>query len=528
MRIALGASRLHLARQLTVEAALLALAGSGLGLVLAAQAIAAAMLWAPPSVPRLGEVSLDGTVALFVTAVTVVVTALLTAAPLGAIARTRTGETLREPGRSAIGRTIASGMSWSWARSRRRSSCCSRRSSSSRTCTGSRTCTPGSTRMASSRRACRFHRRIDRRTTWRVSTSGCRIDSTSSPGVEHVGVISVAPLSGLLATVPFSVAGVPHAERDAPSANLRAISPGYPSAVGTRLLEGRLFLETDRSNTPHVALVSAALAERFLSGAAVGQRLLIDDNNEGPRPIEIVGVLENVRHTALDLPAALDVYIPLRQVHPDGVPLLRNNQFWMIKTRVRPPAGAGDSAGYARSDPAAFRATFLEHLRAVDPDAAVSGTGAMRQVIDDWLGPRRFNLGLFGAFALTAVLLAVSGLYGLVSYAVGQRAPEIGLRMAIGATPRDVQWMILRQAAGLGVAGAVLGLCLAGAVWPLVSSMVPSTGLGTGPSAGHDLWISPAVVAATAALLVTVVLMAAWLPARRAARIEPALALKGQ
>jgi putative ABC transport system permease protein len=258
-----------------------------------------------------------------------------------------------------------------------------------------------------------------------------------------------------------------------------------------------------------VALVSVALADRFLSGGALGQELLIHDNNQGPRPIEIVGVVENVHHTALDLPPGLDVYIPLRQIHADGVSFLRNNQFWMVRTG---------------SDPAAFRATFLTHLRAVDPDAAVSGTGTMRQLLEDSLGPRRFNLGLFGAFASTAVLLAVVGLYGLVSYAVSQRAQEIGLRMAIGATQRDVQQMILRQAATLGIAGAGAGLGLAWAVRPLISGMVPSTGI----RAGQDVSINPAAAAATAALLIGVVLMAAWLPARRAARIEPTLALKAQ
>jgi ABC-type antimicrobial peptide transport system permease subunit len=273
-----------------------------------------------------------------------------------------------------------------------------------------------------------------------------------------------------------------------------------------------LFSEADRSTTTRVALVSAALADRFLSSTAVGQRLLIDDNNEGPRPVEIVGVVENVRQAALDLPPALDVYLPLRQVHPDGAGLIRNNQFWMV--RLRSSGDLRASSRQVHSDPSTFRATFLAQLRAVDPDAAVSGTGPMRQYLDAWLGPRRFNLGLFGAFALTAVLLAVSGLYGLVSYAVSQRSREIGLRMAIGATPRDVRRMILRQAAGLAMSGAAAGLCLAGAAGPIVSGMIP------------DVWINPVVVGATAALLIAVVLTAAWLPARRAARIEPALALK--
>jgi hypothetical protein len=324
--------------------------------------------------------------------------------------------------------------------------------------------------------------------------------------VEQAGVISVAPLSGLLATVPFSVAGQPAAERDRASANLRAISPGYLSTVGTRLLQGRSFLEIDRSDTLHVALVSAALAERFPSGQAVGHRLLIDDNNEGPRPVEIVGVVENVRQTALDLPPSLDVYIPLRQIHQDGVSLLRNNQFWMVRTG---------------SNPAAFRATFLAHLRAVDPDAAVSDTGTLRAFLEGSLGPRRFNLGLFGAFALTAVLLAVVGIYGLVSYGVSQRTPEIGLRLALGATPRSVQRMILRQAAGLGTAGAVLGLGLAGAAYPVVTH---ATELG----ARQTVSINPTVVAATVALLNGVVLVAAWRPARRAAHIEPTVTLKAE
>ena len=140
----------------------------------------------------------------------------------------------------------------------------------------------------------------------------------------------------------------------------------------------------------------------------------------------------------------------------------------------------------------------------------------MRQILEASLGPRRFNLGLFGAFALTAVLLAVIGLYGLVSYAVSQRASEIGLRLAIGATPRDVQVMILRQAVGLGLAGTAAGLAVTGALHPLLARM------------GTDVAIGPTMAAGTATSIVGIVLIAAWLPARRAARIEPSLALRAQ
>jgi hypothetical protein len=322
--------------------------------------------------------------------------------------------------------------------------------------------------------------------------------------VEQAGVISIAPLSGLLATVPFSVARSPAAEGERTSAKHRVITPGYLAAVRTRLLQGRSLSEDDRSDTPAVALVSAALVDRFLTGDAIGQLLYIDDNNQGPRPVEIVGVVENVRHAALDLPPAFDVYIALRQSHPDFVPLLRNNQFWMIRTSS------------ADADPGALRAAFVSHLRAVDADAAVSNTGPMRQLLDAWLGPRRFQLGLLGAFASTAVLLAVSGLYGLVSYSVGQRTPELGLRKAIGATQHDLLRMILREALGLGIAGATVGLGLTVAARPFVTRVA------------KDVAIDSLTMASTTALLLAVVLLAAWLPARRAARIEPTQVLRAQ
>jgi ABC-type antimicrobial peptide transport system permease subunit len=191
----------------------------------------------------------------------------------------------------------------------------------------------------------------------------------------------------------------------------------------------------------------------------------------------------------------------LRQIHPDGVAFLRNNQFWMVKTDT---------------DPAAFRVRFLAALRAVDPDAAISSTGTMRQYLEAWLAPRRFSLTLFVAFSLTAVLLAVSGLYGLVSYTVSQRQREIGLRMAIGASERDVHRLILRQAARLGLVGAAVGLSAAAVGRPLVSRMA------------GDVSLDPSMVVATTGVLFAVTILAGWLPARRAARTEPTLALRGE
>jgi predicted permease len=500
-RVAIGASRWHLARQLTVEMLVLAVIGTALGFAVATPAIAAVRVWAPATVPRLGEVSLDVTVVLFAMGVTLVVTTLLTIAPLTVVAGTRAGDVLRSS-RGSIGDR--------WNQRTRHALVVSEISAALVLLLATLVLVEGLRQLNAVPLGFDpggvFQARVSVPPAYRSPDAVARFYDRlaerliAAPGVDRLGVISVAPLSGLLATVPFTVEGQT-AERGSPMANLRAISPGYLGTVGTRLLEGRGVEETDRANTPHVGLVSAALADRFFGGNAVGQRLLINDNNQGPRPIEIVGVVENVRQAALDLPPALDIYLPLRQIHQDGVGLLRNNHFWMLKTR---------------SDPAAFRATFLTHLREVDPDAAVSGEGTMGQFVDAWLGPRRFNLGLFGAFAVTSILLAVSGLYGLVAYAVSQRAREIGVRMAIGATARDVLLMILRQAATLGLVGALFGLLIAGAARPLIVGMI------------GDVQLGPFVIGVTTSVLIAVVLVAAWVPARRAAQVEPVLALKEQ
>ncbi|MGH9481000.1 MAG: FtsX-like permease family protein [Terriglobales bacterium] len=321
------------------------------------------------------------------------------------------------------------------------------------------------------------------------------------PEVQSVGVTSIAPLSGLLSSVPFRVEGTDQLERDMPNVNLRAITPNYLSAVGSRLLNGRTFSETDRSGTVPVALVSSALAARYLGNAPLGHRLFINDNNHGPRPILIVGVVEDVRQNALDTPPGLDLYIPLRQVHPDSTARLAQDQFWMVRTAT---------------NPATFRPSFVSNLRAVDSDAAISGTGTLRDYVEAALGPRRFFLGLIAAFSLTGVVLAVLGVYGLVSFAVSQRQREIGLRMAVGATQADIRRMILRQGATLGLAGAALGYGVAALAQPLVSRLAPDASIPV-----------PSAIAAAAALFGFTVL-AAWLPAQRAARIPPTLALRGE
>lgn len=503
IRVALGASRLHFVRQLVVESLLLALIGSGLGWTLAAWAISTAVLWAPSSIPRLGEVSMDGKALGFAALIMVAATALLTVAPLGAVLRATAGDVVRLASRGNVADR--------WSGRVRQALVIGEISAAFLLLLTTSVLLQNVLRLQDVQTGFRpdsvFQARVSIPPAYKSPDDLARFYDrlwerlVNLPGVQSVGVTSVAPLSGILRTVPFTVEGEAQHERDLPSLNIRVISPGLLPAIGTRLLNGRPFSEADRSDTPPVAMVSSALAERVLHQAPLGRRLLIHDNTKGPRAVEIVGVVEDVRQAALDAPPTFDVYVPLRQVHPEGLGYLRNNHFWMIRT------GAA---------PAALRSSFVTQLRAVDPDAALSAAGTMRDYVEAGLGPRRFNLGLFGAFSITGVLLAVFGLYGLVSYAVSQRQREIGLRMAIGATEGDIHRMILRQAAVLGLAGAALGGCLAAIAQPLVSRLA------------QDVSIPLRSAIATSGLLLVLVTLAAWLPARRAARIPPTLALRGE
>lgn len=503
IRVAIGASQHRLTRQLAVEALSLTTLAGGIGCLLAALALSTATFWAPASMPRLSEVRLDGRALLFAGALTLGATVLLTLAPLGALVRTRAHHALRLASRGSTGDK--------WNQRIRHGLVVAEISAAvvlllATTLVGRefarlQRVSPGFTPDQV------FQARVSLPESYRLPADLTRFHEamltqlTAMPGVRAAGLISSAPLSGVLASVPFSVVGADQAPQPGrlPGSTFRVVTPGYLAAAGTRVLRGRGILDDDRAHTQHVALVSEALADRYLGATPLGRQVMIDDNNTGPRPVEVVGIVENVRHTSMDGAPGLDVYIPLAQSHPDGSSFVRTNQFWMI-----------------RSDhgPAGLNTMFVKALQAVDKDAAVSGMGTMRQGLEAWFAPRRFSLSVFVAFALTSALLAVSGVYGLVSYAVGQRRRELALRMALGAAAGDVRGLVLRQVAGLGASGIVAGVLVAVLARPLTHWLVGDTAM--------DLVLA----VATAGAVFMVVLLAGALPARRAGRIAPATALK--
>jgi putative ABC transport system permease protein len=200
-------------------------------------------------------------------------------------------------------------------------------------------------------------------------------------------------------------------------------------------------------------------------------------------------------------PPTLDVYVPLHQIHPDGAAFLRNNQFWMVRTD---------------GDPAAFAQTFAGEVQNLDRDVAISSTGTMRRYLDAWFAPLRFSLALVMAFSLSAVLLAVTGLYGLVAYAISRRQREFAIRIALGATAETIHRSLLLQAGRLAAWGMALGLFIAIAARAVAPAVAEETPVGA------------LTVAVAMGSLLAAAMLAAWIPARRAVRSQPIAALRAE
>ena len=325
------------------------------------------------------------------------------------------------------------------------------------------------------------------------------------PGVISAGATSSAPLSGVLSAVPFApVQRRPPLRHDWPTANFRAITPGYLTSLGARILSGRaISLGDDGAATP-VAVVNRALVERHFPGGAseaVGAELLIDDNDTGARRVTIVGVVDNVREVDLDGPVVPEVFIALAQAHADGLSFITASQFWAVRVR---------------GDPTAFADTFRRVLATVDPTSATALLTELRSYVDMTLSPRRFSVALLATFTAIALVLTTLGLYGVTAYGVEQRRQEIGVRIALGATPAGIMRIVLGRALRLAGVGVALGLVGAQAAGGLMSRLM----FGVSPA-------EPMLLAGVSAFLFGTALVASWGPGIRATRIDTLRALSG-
>ena len=505
VRVALGAGRWDVLRQLLLEGAVYALAGGVLGALLATAGVRALVRAAPAGIPRLAEATVDGWMLAFALLLAVGVALAAGAVPAREAFRLGSGESLLAS-RGALG---------SPAQQRLR-----RRLVVAQIAVAVVLLLGSSLVTGSLARLQRVDPGFSTRDVFvaRVSLPRARYSRPEHlvqfydrflervvrlPGVAAAGTVSIAPLSGSAASTQFTIEGRPPlAPGEAPDVQFRLVSPGYFAAVGVPILRGRSFAETDRQDAPFVALVSEALAQRFLGPEPIGLRLLLADNSKGPRPVEVVGVVGNVKQRALDAAPTSDVYLPWAQAHPEHVAFLTSYQFWAVRTQ---------------GDPLALREPFRRELDAVDPEAAASQPRTLQQYVEASLEARRFSVLLMGAFALTALVLAVVGLYAVVAYAVSQQTREIGVRMAVGASARQIRRLVLGQALRLAGTGVVLGLGLSLLGRRVVSGLLFATSAS-----------DPRFLLGVAATVVAVALGASYLPAARASRVDPIVTLRGE
>jgi putative ABC transport system permease protein len=312
------------------------------------------------------------------------------------------------------------------------------------------------------------------------------------PGVNDVGAVAHLPLEGG-AGRGFVVEGRPDpGPGDRPGADYSVACPGYFRTMGVRILRGREFTNQDKVNAPGVIVIDQAMAERFWPGEdPIGRA--IDLGGPGGTRLTVVGEVADMRHRALD-----------EAMHPQFFrPYTQAAWPWMsIVTRTQ-----GRPESYA---PAVKKA-----IAEVEPDRPVSEVGTMEEIVQDALGPRRFPTILLASFALLALVLSAVGIVGVVGYSVAQRTQEIGIRMALGARPRDVLALVLRGSMTWVFAGIALGI--AGSL--SLTRMLGILLYGIRPS-------NPEVLGTAALLLAVVALVASYIPARRAAKVDPMVALR--
>jgi len=313
----------------------------------------------------------------------------------------------------------------------------------------------------------------------------------SVPGVQAAGSIHFLPLTGDVSGSCWAPAPGPEPNTSSPSSDFLVTGPGYFRTIGTPMLSGRDFGPQDRFGTPTVLVVNHAFAARFLAGQnPIGKKLNVCWTV--PNPVEIVGVVADARQTDL-------------KVAPQPTIFLANAQGPMYFARLVVRTGA---------DPHQLARAVQAAIHRVDPDQAISNVETMDDIFSDSVARPRFQLVLLLVFAGIAVLLATIGVYGVVSYSVTQRTQEIGIRVALGARSMDVSGMVLREGLLLGGLGVALGLAAAVAATRLLSSLL----FQVTPT-------DPVTLGAVAGLLLAVTLAATLLPARRATKVDPMVAL---
>jgi putative ABC transport system permease protein len=497
LRAALGASRIRMIRQALTESVILSVFGGALGVLAAAAGISSLHALGPLNIPRLAESNISPAVLAFTICVSMLTGILFGLFPALQVSRGRFNEGLKESGRTlapsshkrlssalvvgeiAVSLTllVSAGL---LLKSFWRLIHVNPGFQTDHVVTA-RLSLPLSSygRYGDPRARVQFWRQFEER-------------AKALPGVEAVGATSELPLSGQHSDDPFHIPGRIYGPSEFDDAQLRQVTPGYLSAMRIPLVLGRWLNEQDNSDSAGVVVVNREFAKHFFPGAnVIGKRLQLMGDAQSSR--EIIGVVGDVRHVALSEPDWAEMYVPYAQFAPPTM---------NVVVRV-----AGNPLNLA--------AALEAQVGAVDKDITLSAVTSMESVLGTSVSQPRFSSELIGMFAALALLLAAIGLYGLMAYSVTQRRTEIGIRMALGATREDILRLVLRRGSALAIAGAAIGMLASMAASRVLSSML----FAVSPK-------DPETFLAVAFLLISVALAACYIPARRAAKVDPMVALR--
>ncbi len=516
IRTALGASRLRLLRQLLTESVLLALLGGGLGILLAYWGVDGLVALAARTLPRGQQISIDGRILGFTFLLSLLTGVLFGFAPAWEASRSAPGESLKESGRSSTGS----------ARGRRVRNLLvvGELALSLMLLAGAGLLIKSFLRLQQVNPGFQPENVLSLQITLPpkkypmgakpVAFFGQLLERINTlPGVRSAGATTALPLAGGGWGKLFNIEGrpTPATMEQVPNVQYRQVTPGYFSALGISLRKGRLFADSDSQGRPPVAIINAALARRFfLNEDPIGKRIWM-----GPPenlvvhllpPAEratfrflrltVVGLVEDVKQDGLAQDPSPEVFAPHSQAEDGG-----SNSLYLV---VR-----------ATGDPLKLTAAVRNQVLALDKEQPIANVMTMEERVSRSLSQPRLTMLLLGIFAVLALTLACIGLYGVVSYSVAQRTHEIGIRMALGAGRTDVLRMVVRQGLLLVLIGVAAGLAGASALTRLMSSLL----YGVKPS-------DPATLLGVSLLLGAVALLAVYVPARKAAGMDPMMALR--
>ena len=512
IRRAIGAGRARIVRQLLTESVLLALAGGGFGLLLAVWGVDGLVHLSPTTVPRIHTVGVDRMVFAFTACLSMATGVLFGLAPaiqgsdaalhdvmrestrsataVGSVARLRGVLVVAEFALALVLLVAAALLIQSFWRLQRVTLGFNPDSVLTARLWLPQPNEPSTGPYFTHDARVRFYRRV----LDRVATL---------PGVQSVGGVSTLPLAGSFGRASFTIEGQGTDATDVSTSQAALVTPGYFGALGIGLLRGRLFTDHDDVHAPPAVLVSESFARQFFpSGDAIGKRIAFGSRvrsaagpQQAPTPnwFTIVGVVRDVKTDRLDAAATPMCYRSVLQISNLNLTLV-----------VR-----------ALGDPTILAESLRREVRAVDPNEPLFAVRTMDAVVAAAMAERRFTMQLLALFAATALALSAIGIYGVMAYFVTQRTHEIGIRMALGAAPGDVLAMVLRQGARLAAAGVAAGIAGAFALTRAIGTLL----FGVSPR-------DPLTFASLSIVLTAVALLACYIPARRATRVDPIRALR--